>query len=167
MLAGLSILVNKRSWEPRHVVRTSDAPLKLQGRAEAGRLRNWQEDINAIVMYCPPTPQDPGSRAAYAETLYCLAGWLRKTFQDIPKRSTPYIMTDLNNRVGVPKKCGGKLGRGTRPPTRKRWLASLLFRDLMQEEEMAVINTFQVGEATIASTALRKCWRGGTCVESW
>ena len=29
---------------------------------------------------------------------------------------------------------------------------SLLFRDLMQEEEMAVINTFQVGEATIAST---------------
>ena len=81
MLAGVSILVNKRSWEPRHVVRTSGAPLKLQGRAGAGRLQNWQEDINTIVMYCLPTPQDPGSRAPHAETLYCLAGWLRKTFQ--------------------------------------------------------------------------------------
>ena len=45
---------------------------------------------------------DANSRATYAETLYCLAGWLRRTLQDTPKRSTLYIMTDLDDRMGVP-----------------------------------------------------------------
>ena len=54
-------------------MRTSDVSSKLQGRAGAIRLRNWQEDITAIVMYWPPKPKDATSRAAYAETLYGLA----------------------------------------------------------------------------------------------
>ena len=71
--------VSNRSWKPRHVVRTFDAPPKLQGRAGATRLRNWQEDITTIVMCWSPKPKDATSRAAYAETLYGLAEWLRKT----------------------------------------------------------------------------------------
>ena len=92
----VSILESKRSWKPRHVVRTFDAHPKLQGRAGAIRTRNWQEDVTAI-MYWPPKPKDATSRAAYAETLYGLAEWLRKTLQDTPKRSTFYIMRDLND----------------------------------------------------------------------
>ena len=77
-------------------LRTFVARQKLQGRAGAIRLRNWQDDITA-----PPKPQDTSSRAAYAETRYCLAGWLRKTLQDTPKRSAPHIMTDFSDRMGV------------------------------------------------------------------
>ena len=46
MSAGVSILVNKRSWKARHVVMIFDAPSKLQGRTgfKVGRkasLRMW------------------------------------------------------------------------------------------------------------------------------
>ena len=90
-----------KKWKPKHVVTTFDAPPKLQGRAGTMRLRNWQEDLTAIVMYWPPKPQDATSRETCTETPYRLAGWLRKTLQDTPKRSTPYIMTDFNNQMGV------------------------------------------------------------------
>ena len=81
MSAGVSIPVSKRSWKPRHVVRTLDAPPKLQGREQA---------------------QDASSRATYAETPYCLGGWLRRTLQDTPKRSALYIVMDFDDRMGVP-----------------------------------------------------------------
>ena len=67
----------------------------------AVRLRNWQEDFTAFVMYCTPKLQHASSRASNAETLFCLARCLRKTLQDTSKRSTPHIMTDLTGRVGV------------------------------------------------------------------
>ena len=51
----------------------------------------------------PPKPTDATSRAAFAETVYGLAGWLAKTLQDTPKRSTPRIMTDTNDRMGIPR----------------------------------------------------------------
>ena len=85
MSAGVSILVNKRMWKPRKVG-TFDAPWKLQGRAGAIRLRNWQEDVAAIVMYWPPKLKDAARRAAYAETLYSFAEWLTKTPKDTPKQ---------------------------------------------------------------------------------
>ena len=102
MFAGVSILVNKGSWKPRNVVRTCDAPPRLQGRAGVIRLRNWQEDITAIVMYWPPQPPDASSPATYAGTLFRLSRWLGKTLQNTPERSTPNIMTDLNDQMGVP-----------------------------------------------------------------
>ena len=49
--AGVSIHVNQRMWKPRDAVRTFDQPSKLQGRAGAIRLRNWQEDVIAIVIF--------------------------------------------------------------------------------------------------------------------
>ena len=90
---GVSIWVNKRMWKPpRNVVKTYDGPSKLQGTAGAIRLRSWQEDVTAIVMYWPPKPKDAASRAAHAQTM-----------QDTPKRSTPHIMTDLNDRMVSPQ----------------------------------------------------------------
>ena len=103
MSAGVSILVNKRSWKARHVVMIFDAPSKLQGRTGAIRRQCWQEGITAIVVYWPPKRQEASSRAACAETLYGLAGWPRKTFQDTPKRSTPCIMTDVSDWMGEPR----------------------------------------------------------------
>ena len=35
MAAGVTILVSKQSWKARHVVKTFDAPPKLNGRADA------------------------------------------------------------------------------------------------------------------------------------
>ena len=54
-----------------------------------------------MVMYWSPKPPDMSGRASYAETLYSLAEWLRRTLQDTRKRSTPYVMTDPNDRMGV------------------------------------------------------------------
>ena len=54
-----------------------------------------------MVMYWSPKPQDMSGRASYAETLYSLAEWLRRTHQDTRKRCTPYVMTDPNDRMGV------------------------------------------------------------------
>ena len=54
-----------------------------------------------MVLYWAPKPQDMSSRVSYAETLHGLPEWLRKTLQDTPRRSTPYIITDLNDRMGV------------------------------------------------------------------
>ena len=54
-----------------------------------------------MVMYWSPKPQDTSGRASYAETLCSLAEWLRRTLQDTRKRSTPYVMTDPNDRMGV------------------------------------------------------------------
>ena len=111
------------------------SPPRLQGRAGAVRLRNWQEDVTAIVIYWPPKPQDMSSRASYVETLYGLAEWLRKTLQDTHKRSTPYIMTNLNDLMEDPAVTGNL------SPEREEH-AVTLFRDMLQDEGMAVINTF-------------------------
>ena len=92
--AGVSIVASKRSWKPRHVVRTFDVLPRLQGRAVAIRLRSWQEDVTAIVMCLPPKPK-PLQRHCTVS----LAKWLGKTLQDSPRRSTPYIMTDDENQA--------------------------------------------------------------------
>ena len=42
---------------------------KLQGRVGAIRLRNWQEDITAMVMHWLPKPSDGVSRAANKDTV--------------------------------------------------------------------------------------------------
>ena len=54
-----------------------------------------------FVMFLAPKPKDASSRAARAETLCGLAEWLRKTLQDTPRRSTPYMMTDLNHWMSI------------------------------------------------------------------
>ena len=61
-------------------------------------------------------------------------------------------MTDLNDRMGVPTHDKeDQAVTGDLFPEREG-LAVSLFRDILQEEEMAVINTFQGREATFAST---------------
>ena len=152
MADGVSILVNKKLWKPKHAVRMYDAPSRLQGRAGAVSLQNWQEDVTAIVMYWPPKPQDMSSRASYAETLHSLAEWLRKTLQDTPKGCTPCIMTDLSDWMGVPRNDKEDQAVTGDLFPEKEGLAATLFRVILQEEEMTVINTFQGGEATFAST---------------
>ena len=47
-------LCEQKKWKPKHVVKTFDAPPKLQGIVGAMELRNWQEDITAILTYSPP-----------------------------------------------------------------------------------------------------------------
>ena len=74
MSAGVSILVPRKLGRPKHVVRVFDAPQKLQERASAVRLRNWKDNVIAIVSI-GPMPKEKSSRASYAETLFCLAGW--------------------------------------------------------------------------------------------
>ena len=142
-----SFVSKKKKRKPRHVVRTFGAPPKLQGRAGAMGLRNWQEDLTAIVMYWLPKPQDASSRATYAETPYRLGGWLRKTLQDTPKRSTPYIMTDLNDRMGVTRNDDeNQAVTGDLLPEREG-LAASLFRDILQESRDG-------------SDQHSPCWRG-------
>ncbi len=119
MPAGVSILASKRTWKPRHVVRTFDAPPKLQGRSGAIRLRNWQEDVTAIVMSWLSKPKDAASTAACAVTLYSLAEWLRKTLQDTRNSGRPQ-RTD-----GCPPE-PGEASRNWRPSARRRGFGGLL-----------------------------------------
>ena len=137
----VSMLVNNQSWKPRYVVRPFDDPPKLQGRTGAIRLRHQQGDVTAIVMYWPPKPHDASGRVTCAETLHGLAGWLRKTLRDT-KRSTPCIMTDVNDRMGVPRNDTENQAVTRDFLPEKKWLAASLLRDIVQEEGMAVINTF-------------------------
>ena len=61
-------------------------------------------------------------------------------------------MTDLKDRMGALRNDDKKSTRDKRSSSRKKgWLASP-FSDILQEEEMAVINTFHGGEATFVST---------------
>ena len=94
MFAGVSVLVCKRIWKPKHVVRTCDTHSKLQGRICSIRLRNWQEVVTAIVTYWSPKPNDVASRAAQAETLHSLAEWLRKRLHNTQNEA-------LNDRMGI------------------------------------------------------------------
>ena len=96
------------SWKSRCGRRTFDSPSNLQGRADAIRCRNLQEDVTATVMYWPSKTENPASRALHAETLYSLAQWIRKTPQETPKRSTPYTITNLNIKMGFAGDDDGK-----------------------------------------------------------
>ena len=122
-----------------------------QGRARAIRLRNWRHDITAIVIYWSPKPQDASTQATYAETRHCLVGWVRLTIQDTPKRST--LHHDGPQRSDGRSRNDDENQAVTRDllPD-KEGQAPSLFRDILQEEGMAVINTFQGGEATFGST---------------
>ena len=88
-----------------------------------------------MVLYWPPKFQDMSSRASYAETLHGVPEWLRKTLQDTPRRGTRYIITDLNDRMGVSRNdeedqaVTGDLFPG------REGLAAALFRDHLRPYE--------------------------------
>ena len=90
-------------------------------------------------------------RASYAETLYSLAEWSEGHFRIRAKEARPYVMTDPNDRMGVTRNDEGP-GRDRKLFPEREGQAASLFRDLVQEEGMAVINTFQGRKAKFAST---------------
>ena len=109
--AGVSILVNNKKWHTTHETRVYDTLSSLQGLVGAACVQRRQDDITAIVMYWPPKPSRRGDTKVDDDTLHERSQLLEAKLQTTPTRSTPYIMAELNDRMGHPWDADKRAGR--------------------------------------------------------
>ena len=99
--------------------------------------------LTAVVMYWPPKPSRRAEKSLYAPNLSEMALDQR--------HSTPHIMTDLNDRMGVPVDGDGEHAAAVELAPESDGLAATQVLRILQDDGMVVLNTFQVGEPTFAS----------------
>lgn len=96
--AGITIMVASKLAP--FVKRVWAGPEAAPGRCGALRIRtpDGSYDVTAIAMYVPPRRSLP--QKVYLSVLGAVFAWLRCVLDELPSRTLPFVMLDLNDEVG-------------------------------------------------------------------
>lgn len=97
--AGVSVLMKPRMHE---LARSTWMPPKeLTGRAGAVRIKGPHTDITLLIVYFPPRTGESHLQGQYKECVEKLVGLLDKVVKEIPRRSLPVVLGDINDGFGM------------------------------------------------------------------
>ena len=90
----------------QHIHQTWTPPPSLQGRAIAARLKGGFFDLFVCCMYLPPRPQTASKRGRYRRTVEALLEWLDERLSEQKHRTTPIVLMDANDGIGLELRAG-------------------------------------------------------------
>ena len=95
------LLALRKPFTKEHIHQTWTTPPSLQGRALATRLKGGFFDLFVCCMYFPPRPQSASKRGGYQRTVQALLEWLDERLSEQKHRTTPIVLMDANDGIGL------------------------------------------------------------------
>lgn len=148
---GVSGLLKPRMHEL--VRRTWMPPKELTGRAGAIRIKGPRLDITRLIVHFPPRTGESHLQGQYKECVDKLVGGLDKVMKEIPRRSLPVVLGDVNDGFRMRR---GDQGRWTAYtdryvaswlPQREHYAATKL-RAFMEDWDMAARSAYMLDGPT-------------------
>ena len=100
------LLALRKPFTTQHIHQTWTPPPSLQGRALAARLKGGFFDLFVCCMYLPPRPQTASKRGGYQRTVEALLEWLDERLSEQKHRTTPIVLMDANDGIGLELRAG-------------------------------------------------------------
>ena len=100
------LLALRKPFTTEHIHQTWTPPPSLQGRALAARLKGGFFDLFVCCMYLPPRPQTASKRGGYQRTVEALLEWLDERLSEQKHRTTPIVLMDANDGIGLELRAG-------------------------------------------------------------
>ena len=99
------LLALRKPFTTQHIHQTWTPPPSLQGRALAA-LKGGFFDLFVCCMYLPPRPQTASKRGGYQRTVEALLEWLDERLSEQKHRTTPIVLMDANDGIGLELRAG-------------------------------------------------------------
>lgn len=147
--AGVSLLVSKRWFTRRQMVRIATPPVELGGRGLAVELRHASAHLLLIVAYFAPKVSTASARPAYLKCSGGLVDWVAGQVAQAPWRCAPVILTDLNDGLGgFASTAVGPVRLDSGGPVAER------FARMLEDHHLVAYNTFHdCGHAFFGSSS--------------
>ena len=100
------LLALRKPFTTEHIHQTWTPPPSLQSRAMAARLKGGFFDLFVCCMYLPPRPQTASKRGGYQRTVEALLEWLDERLSEQKHRTTPIVVMDANDGIGLELRAG-------------------------------------------------------------
>eukprot|EP00959_Pyramimonas_sp_CCMP1952_P027498 577898-Pyramimonas_sp.AAC.1 len=141
-------------WPQKCIRRIDTPPAQLQGRGLGVYFRFRGMAFYAMTLYYPPKPSDRRSMPNYLSCCEKLTRWASNAVGKAPHSAIPFIMTDVNDGMGLSKQTGQwenvgeqAIGLGV-THERHVWGAGHRLRELMEEHGMFSTTSYQKVAAT-------------------
>ena len=142
--AGVAIMLGKRLFRGSHTLRYDLGPQCLAGRALSIRAKGPTYDYMIVAAYFPPQGSMP--KGKWRKAVDLLLTWVAKQLREAPHRCTPIIGLDLNDEMGLTRDAHGlhetTSGSVGTPFRRPEAYVGTKFRELLELEQLAAVNTF-------------------------
>eukprot|EP00959_Pyramimonas_sp_CCMP1952_P265066 5542656-Pyramimonas_sp.AAC.1 len=93
-------------WPQKCMGRIDTPPTQLQGRGVGVYFRFRGISFYAVTLYYPPKPSDRNAMPTYVSCCVKLTRWASTSISKAPHSAIPFIMTDVNDGVGITKQDG-------------------------------------------------------------
>ena len=134
------LLALHKPFTTKHIHQTWTPPPSLQGRALAARLKGGFFDLFVCCMYLPPRPQTASKRGGYQRTVEALLEWLDERLSEQKHRTTPIVLMDANDGIGLELRAGRCCSVETQciaaAGARREHAAGKRLREIMEKHHM-------------------------------
>ena len=134
------LLALRKPFTTEHIHQTWTPPPSLQGRALTARLKGGFFDLFVCCMYLPPRPQTASKRGRYLRTVEALLEWLDERLSEQKHRTTPIVLMDANDGIGLELRAGRYCSVETQciaaTGARREHAAGERLREIMEKHHM-------------------------------